>query len=295
MAPGHPRHQPDRHRDPCLAALLLGLVGGAVARPLLAITAALGALVLQVGVNLMNDVEDHRRLIDGPGGLGGAGVIQRGWLSARVVRRAALGCFVVGGALGLPAIVAEPGPLLGVATVALVGAVGYSGRGLALKYRALGDLAVITLCGPVLTVGFALAAFGTLAWATVLLGVAFGLMAVGILHTNNLQDIDDDRACGAVTVASLLGVAAGKRYLVALYLGAAAAWIGAAVAAELPWFAALVPLATLLPLAPLVRDVLAADDLKAPTLALIRIRAAQAHLAFGVTACVALGVALATH
>ena len=49
--------------------------------------------------------------------------------------------------------------LLGVVAIAALGAWGYS-SGPGLKYRALGDLAVVLLCGPVLTVGFALAAFG---------------------------------------------------------------------------------------------------------------------------------------
>lgn len=278
---------------PCIAVLLLGLAAGAPLRPLLALTALLGALLLQVGVNLMNDAEDHARLIDLPGGRGGAGIIQRGWLTAAQVRRGAWVTLGLGLLAGVPTLLAEPRAAALVGAIAALGAIGYSGRPLGLKYRALGDLAVLACCGPVLTIGFSLAAFGGGGASVVLVGVAFGLYAVGLLHTNNLQDIDDDRARGAVTVASLVGLRLGKAYLVACYVVGFAAWIAAGLVADLPAYALAVPVVSVLPLAAMLREILRSPDLREPALVMVRVRAAQMHLAFGVTACVGLGVALA--
>lgn len=250
--------------------------------------ALLGVMLLQLGVNLDNDVEDDRRMIDQAGRLGGSGVIQRGWLAPRAMRRAAYALFAAGLVCGLPAFVRAPVPLAIVAALVLAGGLGYSGRPFGLKYRALGDLAVLLLCGPALTLGMGAAATAALVPALLPLGIAFGLLAVGILHSNNWQDIDIDRAAHAKTVASLIGPAWSRGYLVALYVGAAVAWIGAAIALSLPVWATALPLVACIPSARLLARVLRAGDLQAPAFALLRVEAAQLHLAWGVLFCVAL-------
>ncbi|MFO0750111.1 MAG: prenyltransferase [Myxococcota bacterium] len=182
---------------PCLATLLvLDLLNLPIAW-LPTVFGLLGAMLLQLGVNLANDVEDHRRLIDLPGGLGGAGVLQKGWLTPRAVKRAALAFFVLGALAGLPALLRAPLPMALVVAVAGLGAVGYSGRRIGLKYRALGDLTVLVLCGPALTLGMGVAASGVLVPALVPLGLCMGLLAVGLLHANNRRDADVDRARAA--------------------------------------------------------------------------------------------------
>lgn len=272
---------------PSLATLLLGLAQGWVIRPWLAVCAVFGVLMVQIGVNLMNDIEDDRREIDRPGTLGGSGVLQDGTLSAAALRKVAYLAFGLGLLLGLPTIVAEPWLLVLVAASAC-GAWGYS-SGVGLKYRALGDVAVLLLCGPVLTVGFAIAAFGRFDVLVVALGLALGLAAVGILHTNNLQDMDNDRGRGARTVALALGVTNSTRYLVAVYGLALLVWPVAVLAAGLHPLAAVIPLVAVVPVVGLVRRLVvavvdprgASVGLASPELALVRVDAAKVHLALG--------------
>lgn len=278
---------------PCIAVLLYGLAAGFSVRPLVAACAIVGALVLQLSVNLWNDVEDHARLIDMPGTFGGAGVIQKGWLSARQVKRVAVACLVAGLALGVPALVLEPVPLVVIGALAALGTMGYSGKPFGLKYHALGDVTVLALCGPALTLGFSYAAFGQIDVVMVALGLFFGLAAVGILHVNNWQDAAADKKNGAVTVAVLLGPAASKVYLVLLYAAALAAWAYAWSTTQLSIVALVAPALALIPLAMLLRAVITAKDPTAPRLAMVRVQAAQVHLLLGVTLCVGLGVALA--
>lgn len=270
--------------SPAIATLLVvsGISWGT------ALLALVGVLLLQLGVNLDNDLEDHRRLIDLPGTFGGSGVLQRGWLSPRAFRKATLVLYTLGLAAGIPAFLRAPGPMAIVGVLAVLGGIGYSGRPFGLKYRALGDVAVLLLCGPALTLGMGVAATGVLVPALVPLGLAFGLLAIGILHTNNWQDIDIDRARGARTIAGLLGQRASRAYLVLLYLGAAIAWGVTAILLALPIWAALIPLLAALPTLALLRRVLGATDPHTPTLALLRIEAAQLHLVWGVTFIVAL-------
>lgn len=283
---------------PSLATMLLGLAQGWHLEPWLALLAVLGVVAVQIGVNLMNDVEDDDREIDRPGTLGGSGVIQDGSLSRESVRRGALIAFGAGLLLGLPTIIFEPA-ILAVVAVAAFGSWGYS-NGVGLKYKALGDVAVLALCGPVLTIGFSLAAFGTFDGLVVALGVALGLAAVGILHANNLQDMDNDRSRGIQTLALKLGVVGATRYLVAVYALALVVWPAAALVAGLNPIAALVPLVAAAPIYGLVkRLVTAANDprgasvgLAAPELALVRIDAAKVHLALGALMSLGLVIAL---
>ena len=277
---------------PSVATALLGTLLGWAIAPLTALLAGLGVLLVQVGVNLLNDVEDDNRGIDLPGRLGGSGVLQDGSLAPRALARVAWAAFALGALCGLPALLREPA-LLGVVAVAALGAWGYS-SGPGLKYRALGDLAVVLLCGPVLTVGFALAAFGQASWLVAVMGLAFGLAAVGILHVNNLQDMAIDAAAGARTIAQHLGAAGSRGYLVVVYALAIIAWPMAVIVSGLPWLAALVPLVAVVPIAALVTRLVRAsraDRLTDPAFALARVDAAKAHLALG--ALVSAGLALA--
>ncbi len=272
---------------PSLATLLLGLALGWDVRPLLAFCAVLGVLAVQVGVNLMNDVEDDARAIDRPGTLGGSGVIQDGTLSSGALRRAAAIAFGLGCLFGLPTVIAEPS-LLALVAVSAFGAWGYS-SGVGLKYRALGDVAVLLLCGPVLTVGFSLSAFGQFDALVVVLGLALGFAAVGILHANNFQDMDNDQSRGVRTLALVMGVAGSRGYLVAVYALALLVWPLAALLGGLHVVAALVPLIAVVPIAQLIARLISASrdprgasvGLAGPELTLVRVDAAKVHLALG--------------
>lgn len=276
---------------PALATLLFGALAGWLINFTIAIPAMLGALLLQIAVNLINDVEDHRRLIDLPGGPGGAGIIQRGWLRPRTIERAALLALALGIGCGVPALLRAPLPIAIIGALGVLGAFGYSGKPFGFKYRALGDLAVLALCGPGMTLGMGYAAFGQVGpelWLGLwLIGGTLGLFAVGLLHANNLEDRELDQGRGARTVATLLGDRASRVYFAALYVVALALPIVGVATGTLPKPTLAVSLLGALLVAPLVRDVLQAR----PTTGLpSRARAAQAHLAVGVVFALSLFV-----
>jgi len=274
---------------PVLATYLYGLARGWVMDVPTAIAAIIGVMALQIAVNLSNDVEDHRRLIDLPSTLGGAGVIQRGNLSAAAVRRGAIIAAILGLGLGLPAFFRDPAAFTVIGALAVVGGLGYS-AGPGLKYRALGDLSVIALCGPVLTAGASLAAFGTVDAFALAMGAALGLAAVGLLHVNNFQDAAADKARGVNTLALALGQGGSRVYLVALYVAAIATWVTAAALAALPVWVIALPVIAALPATALVRSLLKAED--PTTITPARLQAAATHLIFGALMCVALGLQL---
>ncbi len=276
---------------PCLSVLALGALNGWPINTAIAISAVAGVLLLQISVNLLNDVEDHLRLIDLPGTMGGAGIIQRGWLRAVDVRNASYAALVLGVLAGLPAVWQTPREMAVIAALALIGTFGYSGKPFGFKYIALGDAVVFLLCGPGITAGMSLAAFGQAPLGVIVLGAYFGCAAVAILHANNFQDANLDIARSAKTVAQQLGVRGSKAYLVLQYALAITALLLTSYAGLLPIaVAGVISVIALVVALPFVRKVWTAVDLEHESYRMLRVEAAQLHLALGALFLVAMGV-----
>ncbi|PIU00321.1 MAG: hypothetical protein COT74_05165 [Bdellovibrionales bacterium CG10_big_fil_rev_8_21_14_0_10_45_34] len=265
---------------PVLATIAFVSSFGATIDWLTAITAFIGAVTLQLSVNLLNDVEDHLRLIDFPGGPGGAGVIQKGLLTAKQIHKLGIIAFVVGAGLGLPALLKNPIEIFMIGLIAVLGTYGYS-SGVGFKYKALGDLVVFLLCGPLLTAGASFAATGVLSAEVLWLGAFFGFAAVGILHVNNMQDIELDSSRSAKTLASLLGFGLSRWFLVSIYLVAILClFIATFEHPQFSWAtAALLP--SVLLAAGLIKKIFKASGCQSPHLQGARVKAAQLHLVAG--------------
>lgn len=85
-------------------------------------------------------------------------------------------------------------------------------------YIGLGDLSVFVFFGLMSVLGMHYILFNGLDSQTFLLSVFMGAMSVGVLHLNNMRDIDDDAKAGKITVALRLGWRKSKWYLFALFL-----------------------------------------------------------------------------
>lgn len=205
---------------PAIATALLCLNLGLSIDLFVLTTAVMGVLFLQVAVNVFNDVEDYFKLIDLPGSLGGSGVIQSAWFSAKHMQVIAWSALCLAGLCALPAVLKYPVHILVIALIAGVGVIGYSGQPFRFKYRALGDVFVFLLCGPVLTTGIMIAATGNVHPLMIVLGGYFGFIACGILNANNLNDINVDVASGSITLASVLGFHNARWLQVLYYLAA---------------------------------------------------------------------------
>jgi len=275
---------------PCMAVLIYGLFHHVLFQRLpvswhyfaiRSILALIGAVLLQLAINVLNDVEDHLRLIDLPDQNGGSGALQGGWISARTLYRIGIGCFVFAALCGLPAFVAETKTLLIPLVAAAIGVLGYSGKPFGLKYRSMGDLAVFLLCGPLLTLAYSVASFGTFDAGVIWLGLVLGFAAIVILHANNLQDIPTDTKRGAYTLASLLGFSKAKYAVIVFYAATLVSLIGFGWKTHSYFAIATSLLATPLMLK-LSRKTVQASGPHSPLLNQTRVEAAQIHLALGV-------------
>lgn len=219
------------------------LVGTAVAiseghfRLVPALAALVGALLLQIGSNLANDLFDYKKGADTTERLGPLRVTQAGLLSPRQVGMGAGLVFGMAALVGLYLTLIGGWPILLLGLLAILSAVAYTGGPFPLGYHGLGELFVFIFFGLVAVCGTyyvqVLAVSATAWWSA----VPVGLLASAILVVNNLRDIASDRAVGKRTLAVRLGVRGarieylvllGAAYLIPLLiwaLGSAKGWV----------------------------------------------------------------------
>ena len=123
-------------------------------------TAALGAVALQAGANMVNDYYDFVNGTDSadwnaPESFGPGLVIQRGLLRPEQVWWGGIVALAFGSTLGLVLVKACGWPVLVLGLVGVAGAYFYTGAPLQLAYRGFGDLMVFSLMGP----GYVLGAY----------------------------------------------------------------------------------------------------------------------------------------
>jgi 1,4-dihydroxy-2-naphthoate octaprenyltransferase len=178
-------------------------------------------LLLQVGAHLVNDYYDFLHGIDMSNTLGPGGLINQGYVRPRRVLAIGLLLLVLGTAIGL--VVALPGGallyLLG--SIVVLCAFFYSATPYSLSARALGEIAVFFIFGPVLTLGAYMVQMGPHFPASVLIySLPLGLLAVATLHANNMRDIEGDALAGKYTLASVIGIFRSRVLYLLLVLGA---------------------------------------------------------------------------
>lgn len=199
-----------------------------------ALAALVGALLLQIGANLANDVFDFRRGADSGPRVGPLRVTQAGLIAPAAVLRgmwAALGLAALAG-IYLTAVAGWP--VLAIGALSIVAALAYTGGPFPLGYHGLGELFVFIFFGLVAVGGTHFVQARSLAAAAVWAAVPMGLLAAAILVVNNLRDIATDRAAGKRTLAVRLGERGTQREYVLLLAAAFAAPVAAVAAGAAP-------------------------------------------------------------
>ena len=184
-----------------------------------ALAALLGALLLQIGSNLANDVFDYKKGADTTKRLGPMRVTQAGLLTPTQVLVGMWTVFGLAALIGLYLIWVGGWPVVVIGLASIAAAVAYTGGPFPLGYHGLGDLFVFIFFGLVAVCGSYYVQAGTISWLAVWSAVPVGVLVVNILVVNNLRDIDTDRAAGKKTLAVRLGSrGAQSEYLLLLAL-----------------------------------------------------------------------------
>ena len=252
-----------------------------------ALAALLGALAIQVGANLANDVSDFRRGADTAERIGPPRVTQLGLLSQRQVLTAMWAAFALATLAGVYLVAVAGWPVVAVGAASILAALAYTGGPWPFGYHGLGEVFTFVFFGLVAVAGTYYVQAEELTGEVLAAAVPVGLTVSAILMVNNIRDIETDAAAGKRTLAVLIG----RRRSRALFVGTVAlSYLVAAALWPLAGFSAWTLLAWLsLPLAvgPL-RMVLGSEE--GPALNAALRATARLHLALGLL--LAAGVAL---
>lgn len=182
--------------------------------------ATLAALFLiQVGAHLLNDYYDYIHGVDTSNPFGPGGLIQQGLIKPTNVLTYGLGILGLGALLGL-IVALQGGPfvfLMGI--VGLLCAYFYSGSTRSLSTLVLGELVAFLVFGPFITVGsYLIQTSGVMDRGVLVYSLPIGLLAVAVVHANNMRDAEGDAHAGRRTIASILGLRWSRAVLVMLLL-----------------------------------------------------------------------------
>ncbi len=180
----------------------------------------IGALLLQISANLINEYFDFKRGADEHKTAGQGMIIKNAILTPHDVLVGAIVTVVAGAAIGL-ILLFESGPLLfwiGLGGVLVV--ITYTAGPIPLAYVGLGEIAVFLFMGPLMVFGAYYVMSLDFIWTPIIAGIPVGFMVAAIMHANNVRDLEADRLVNKRTLAVRLGRRGARIEYVILVIGA---------------------------------------------------------------------------
>ncbi|MEM6296722.1 MAG: 1,4-dihydroxy-2-naphthoate polyprenyltransferase [Myxococcota bacterium] len=182
-----------------------------------AVLALLGAIAIQVGTNLHNDVSDFERCTDDEARLGPPRAAQMGWLTPRALRIGTLVAFGLAVVAGSWLMWRGGWPIVGIGVLSILSGLAYTGGPAPLAYVGIADFFVFLFFGVVAVAGTYYVQALALTSDVLLAGSAFGLLSTAILVVNNLRDREGDARSKKRTLVVRFGTRFGHlEYLLCL-------------------------------------------------------------------------------
>lgn len=194
-------------------------VGKAMFNLSLFLLALFSMVILHSGANMLNDFKDFKKGLDKVP-TPSSGAVVRGYISSMSCLISAIILLLIGSILGLIIVYYVGLPIIIIGAVGIAIGVFYSISPVALKYHALGDLAVFLDFGILGALGAWTVQTGAISWIPALWAVPMSILVAAILHANNWRDIQEDKQGGITSLASLLGDKASHIYYGFLIFGA---------------------------------------------------------------------------
>ncbi|MDA8229931.1 MAG: 1,4-dihydroxy-2-naphthoate octaprenyltransferase [Magnetospirillum sp.] len=203
---------------PVLAGSALAVALGQAFRPGPMVAALAGAILIQAGTNLHNDVADALGGGDRPLRPGPPRITALGWAPPGRVRAAAFLCFGLAAVVGLYLAVVGGWPIVALGLLSLLAGWAYSGGPMPISHTMLGEVFVLAFFGIGAVAGSAWLQGLPADWNALVLGLAIGFPAAAVLTVNNYRDAEADRLAGRHTLAMRIGPAASRHVYGALML-----------------------------------------------------------------------------
>jgi 1,4-dihydroxy-2-naphthoate octaprenyltransferase len=164
-----------------------------------------GAMLLQIGVNLANDYFDFKNKIDSGERLGPVRVTQSGLIPPEEVKRGMILCLLLAALVFVYLALTGGMVIVIIGAASVIAALAYSGGPFPLASNGLGELFVFIFFGLVAVGGTYFIQAGEVTMPAMLAAIPPGLLITAIMVVNNLRDIDTDRKAGKNTLAVILG------------------------------------------------------------------------------------------
>ncbi|CAM3276931.1 1,4-dihydroxy-2-naphthoate polyprenyltransferase [Corallococcus sp. ZKHCc1 1396] len=202
---------------PVLVATALAY-GEGVGRLLPALAALLGAVLIQIGTNFINDYYDFKKGADTEERLGPKRVTQSGLIAPATVLMGGLTCFALATLVGVYLVAVGGWPIVAIGVMSLLCGYAYTGGPYPLGYHGLGDLFVLIFFGIVAVTGTYYVQAGTVGPAAWWASLPVGAIGTCLIVVNNQRDASTDVKAGKRTVVVRFGAGFGRAEYVLLLL-----------------------------------------------------------------------------
>lgn len=210
------------------SGILLGAAqdSGVPMNVLILMLGLLTAFLLQILSNWANDLGDFENGADQVRLAGPSRAVQSGSITAHQMKRGVFsiafvtlicGILFLYQSLWLNNRYSDFWIFLSFGLIGIIAAYAYTAGPKPYGYIGLGDLSVFVFFGLMSVLGMHYILYNSIDHKAFLLSIFMGTMSVGVLHLNNMRDIDDDAKAGKITVALRLGWRKSKWYLFALF------------------------------------------------------------------------------
>jgi 1,4-dihydroxy-2-naphthoate octaprenyltransferase len=183
-----------------------------------ALAAFLGALLLQIGANLANDVFDYEKGADQHDRLGPMRVTQAGLLSPKDVKTGMWVTFALAAICGIYMTLVSGWFILLIGLLAILAAIAYTGGPFPYGYKGLGEIFVFIFFGFAAVCGTYYAQTNTISQLAVLSSIPVGLLIVAILVVNNVRDYESDKSANKKTLAVRFGLEWARQEFVSIVI-----------------------------------------------------------------------------
>lgn len=183
-----------------------------------ALAAFFGALLLQIGANLANDVFDFEKGADQNDRLGPMRVTQAGLLSPREVKTGMWLAFLLAAGCGIYMTLASGWLILLIGFLAILAAIAYTGGPFPYGYKGMGEIFVFIFFGFAAVCGTYYAQTKFISQLAVLSSIPVGLLIVSILVVNNIRDYESDKAANKGTLAVRFGLDWAKQEFISVVI-----------------------------------------------------------------------------
>jgi 1,4-dihydroxy-2-naphthoate octaprenyltransferase len=199
-----------------------------------------GMVLCHAGGNVLNDYFDSRNEVDRADSATARyrpHPILGGLLAPGAVLAEAIVLFALAAVIGVVLEVFRTPLVFWMALAGVLLAVFYSAGPINLKYRALGEVAVFLIWGPLMFLGAYAVQRQALGAEAVVASIPFGVLVALVLYANNMRDIEQDARSGISTLGTILGpsraltgftvmmLAAYIYVIAAVILGAFSPWV----------------------------------------------------------------------